>query len=169
AARIEHHGLGLIADWQTVTALGLGELMDRIVSEPRYQEAARRMSRAFQERESLSPAVELVEKLAGGRPGSYAVADGGLMQQVLLLAAEDAQTGVHDQNAASRLVLPWSSGSVAFAIGRMDVRQGREGRQGRRLAGEPVVDAARQHVTAGTELIETGDRREVDAALLIDE
>ena len=65
AARIEHHGLGLIADWQTVSAEEIGELMDRIVSEPRYQEAARRMSRAFQERESLSPAAELVEELAG--------------------------------------------------------------------------------------------------------
>jgi len=65
AARIEHHGLGLLADWRTVSAEELGELMDRIVSEPRYQEAARRMSRTFQERESRSPAGELVEELAG--------------------------------------------------------------------------------------------------------
>jgi len=64
AARVVHHGLGVMGSFAGASASRLGQWMDTVMNDPRYQERAQRMSRIFRDWEARSPGVEMVERMA---------------------------------------------------------------------------------------------------------
>jgi len=64
AARVVHHGLGVMGSFARASASGLGRWMDRVMGDPRYKRCVQRMSYIFHDWETRSPGVGLVEQMA---------------------------------------------------------------------------------------------------------
>ena len=64
AARVVHHGLGVMGSFAGASAPRLGQWMDAVMNDPRYKERVQRMSRVFRDWEARAPGVELVERMA---------------------------------------------------------------------------------------------------------
>jgi MGT family glycosyltransferase len=67
AARVVHHGLGVMGRFAGASAPKLGRWMDAVLEDPSYAERVQRMSRIFRDWEARQPGVELVERMAQRR------------------------------------------------------------------------------------------------------
>ena len=66
-ARAVHHGLALRADFRKVSASQLKLSIAKLLDEPSYTEASRRMSRKFMELQEQALSVSLIEKALAGK------------------------------------------------------------------------------------------------------
>ena len=62
AERVDHHGLGLRADWRELTAAMLARMIQQVRDEPRYRAAAARMRAAFEDCERRRPSIDAIEQ-----------------------------------------------------------------------------------------------------------
>jgi zeaxanthin glucosyltransferase len=67
AARAIYHGMALRADFQKVSAQELKNSIDKLLAEPSYSEAARKMSRKFVELQQQAPSIPVIESALAGR------------------------------------------------------------------------------------------------------
>jgi UDP:flavonoid glycosyltransferase YjiC (YdhE family) len=69
AARIAHHGTGLVASLDGLTAIGLAALLREALDNPSYRKNARQIQNAIRRTDWLSRAAELLEAgLGAPRP-----------------------------------------------------------------------------------------------------
>jgi len=61
AARVKHHGLGLVAEIETVTVESLGSLIDQIERDPGFKSRVDAMKEVFLRVEQEEPAVNIIE------------------------------------------------------------------------------------------------------------
>jgi zeaxanthin glucosyltransferase len=66
-ARIEHHGLGLVGDLDTVTAAQLDDMLDRVRSDAGLPERMAAMRRAFEELERTQPGLAFVQGMLAAK------------------------------------------------------------------------------------------------------
>jgi len=66
-ARALYHGLAVRADFRKVSAQELKLAIHRVLRDPSYSEAAKRMSQKFVELESRSPSITIIENALAGR------------------------------------------------------------------------------------------------------
>lgn len=63
AARVVHHGLGLVGDVERSSSAGLLELIARVLNEPSFRARTARMQRRFQEVEGRTRGADVAESL----------------------------------------------------------------------------------------------------------
>lgn len=63
AARVEHHGLGLVADFETASEQSIGSLIDKIEGDPGFKSRVDAMREVFLRVEREQPAVTIIEEL----------------------------------------------------------------------------------------------------------
>jgi zeaxanthin glucosyltransferase len=68
AARACAHGTALRADFQKASARDLQIAIDKLLDDPSYAAAARRMSRKFVELQEQAPSIPIIENALAGRP-----------------------------------------------------------------------------------------------------
>jgi UDP:flavonoid glycosyltransferase YjiC (YdhE family) len=67
AARAVYHGLALRSDFRKASPPELKAAIDKLLSEPSYADAARRMSRKFVELQEQAPSVSVIERALAGK------------------------------------------------------------------------------------------------------
>ena len=67
AARAVYHGMALKADFQKVSAQELKDSISKLLAEPSYSQAARKMSQEFVELQKQAPSVAIIEDALAGR------------------------------------------------------------------------------------------------------
>jgi UDP:flavonoid glycosyltransferase YjiC (YdhE family) len=65
AARVEHHGLGLVADIETASVERLGALIDKVGGDPGFKSRIDAMKEVFLRVEREQPAVTIIEDFLG--------------------------------------------------------------------------------------------------------
>jgi zeaxanthin glucosyltransferase len=66
-ARALHHGVAVRADFQRVSATELQTAINKVLSDPSYSEAAKRMSRRFMEWQDQAPSIDVIESVLAGK------------------------------------------------------------------------------------------------------
>jgi UDP:flavonoid glycosyltransferase YjiC (YdhE family) len=66
-ARAIYHGVAVKADFKTSSAAELKAAIDKLLGDPSYSEAARRMSKQFVELQEQMPSVQIIERALAGR------------------------------------------------------------------------------------------------------
>ena len=66
-ARAIYHGVAVKADFKTSSAAELKAAIDKLLGDPSYSEAARRMSKQFVELQEQMPSVEIIERALAGK------------------------------------------------------------------------------------------------------
>ena len=70
AARVEHHGLGLVANIETASEESIGLLIDRIDRDPEFKSRVDAMKEVFLRVEREQPAVRIIEDMLGMKNGT---------------------------------------------------------------------------------------------------
>src|SRR5205823_6116679 len=66
-ARAVYHGIALRADFQKVSTQELRTAIEKLLDDPSYAEAAKRMSRKFVELQEQLPSISIIESALAGR------------------------------------------------------------------------------------------------------
>jgi zeaxanthin glucosyltransferase len=67
AARAVYHGIALRANFRKASAQDLKAAIDKLLDEPSYSDAAKRMSRKFVELQEQAPSVSIIESALAGK------------------------------------------------------------------------------------------------------
>ena len=70
AARVEHHGLGVVANIETASGESIGLLIDRIDRDPGFKSRVDAMKEVFLRVEREQPAVRIIEDMLGVKNGT---------------------------------------------------------------------------------------------------
>src|SRR5579864_6530873 len=70
-ARALYHRVAVRADFQKVSAQELKTAVDKVLGDPSYAEAAKRMSQKFVELQNQAPSVGVIESALAGRPDRH--------------------------------------------------------------------------------------------------
>jgi zeaxanthin glucosyltransferase len=66
-ARAVYHGFALRADFQKVSVSELKLALEKLLDDPSYSGAAKRMSRRFVDLQDQTPSLPIIESVLGGR------------------------------------------------------------------------------------------------------